>query len=68
MVVPEYRYKAVCDKYAKYYNDETSSDFTITCKSSQWKVHKVVLAAHSDVLAKSSFGKFKVSSGALPRL
>ncbi|SMY24761.1 unnamed protein product [Zymoseptoria tritici ST99CH_1A5] len=52
----------LCDQFPSYHNSDLFSDFTIKCGEIKWKVHKFVLAVHSDVLKKCCHGTFKESS------
>ncbi|KJX92608.1 hypothetical protein TI39_contig5839g00028 [Zymoseptoria brevis] len=52
----------LCDQFKSYYNSEVFSDFTIKCGDRKWKVHKFVLAVHSDVFKRCCHSTTKESS------
>lgn len=40
--------------------NQEGTDFTITCGAREYKVHRLVLSMHSDVLSRACNGAFKV--------
>ncbi|KAH7141754.1 BTB/POZ protein [Dactylonectria macrodidyma] len=46
----------------EYYNADTLSDVIITCEGKEFKVHGVILSAHSKFFAKALDGNWKESS------
>lgn len=44
-----------------YYNTETLSDVIVVCEGEEFKVHKVILSAHSEYFAKQLSGAWKES-------
>jgi hypothetical protein len=53
--------KDLCARFAKYYDNDALSDFTIRCRQTTWKVHRFVLSLHSGALAACCSDGFKVS-------
>lgn len=45
---------------ASYYNTDTFSDVVVACNDQEFKVHGVILSAHSKFFAKALNGNWKV--------
>lgn len=48
------------ERRLRYLRSGTNSNFTITCRGREWKVHKEILSAETDFFEAMCFGKFEV--------
>ncbi|KAK7419798.1 hypothetical protein QQX98_003171 [Neonectria punicea] len=54
--------KSFLSSLKDYYNTDTLSDVVVTCDGQEFKVHGVILSAHSKYFATALNGKWKESS------
>lgn len=60
----EGRKARLVDSLSNFHQNDELSDCKIRCGTRQWKVHKLVLAMHSNVLQKAFTSGFRVGIGA----